>query len=134
MLFRSRFLTISNQMHIIYLTRQSAGEYTSPAPAQNQKTIRNSCLTMTSEQDGYFLFFIFRIETTSNANVSKTINSSYVVISIPSFPQDPERMGSTSSDCHGKYIILSRCKSYSVNLDNRKTKISFLLLPEERFF
>lgn len=42
-------------------------------------------MVIASEQDGYFLFFIFRIATTSDANVSKIMNSSYVLISITTF-------------------------------------------------
>ena len=43
-------------------------------------------------QDGYFLFFKFRIATIKRAVVKAIINSSYVLIIINPFPQDSERV------------------------------------------
>ena len=40
------------------------------------------------EQDGYFLFFRFRIATISSATVKITMSSSYVLIIITTFRQD----------------------------------------------
>ena len=47
---------------------------------------------MASEQDGYFLFFMFRIATIRRPAVSIIMNSSYVLIIINPFPQDSERV------------------------------------------
>ena len=44
------------------------------------------------EQDGYFLFFRFRIATTSDAKVSRIMNSSYVLIIITTFRRISERV------------------------------------------
>ena len=45
----------------------------------------------------YFLFFRFRIATTSDANVSKIMNSSYVLIKYHTFLQTRERVGARPS-------------------------------------
>ena len=94
--------------HIICLTGQPEGERESPAPAQVNTAIRNSHPTFTREQDGYFLFFRFRIATIRRPVVSIIMNSSYVLISFP----PSARLGtgeSTSPGCPGKHIILSGC-------------------------
>ena len=95
---------------IIYLTRQSEGECTSPVPAKilsNYKKV--VVLNFCRGQDGYFLlFFISRIATINNAMVKITINSSYVLISIIL----SIRLGtdeSTSPNYPGKYIIFAIC-------------------------
>ncbi len=70
---------------IICLTREPEGERTSPDPALYYAK-SNSRLLFQS-QDGYFLFFRFKIATISNPIVSIICNSSYVLIMITS----PER-------------------------------------------
>ncbi len=50
-------------------------------PTRRNIKLRNSRLLYQS-QDGYFLFFRFRIATISSATVKITMNSSYVLISI----------------------------------------------------
>ena len=67
---------------IIYLTRQSEGECTSPDPAKLTTNYESSRPNFTRAQDGYFLFFIFRMATINDAVVKIIINSSYVLISI----------------------------------------------------
>ncbi len=44
-------------------------------------------------QDGYFLFFRFRMATISNAMLTIRLSSSYVLIRHHSFPQDSDRVG-----------------------------------------
>ena len=71
--------------HIICLTGQPEGECKSPDPAKiYNKTIKNSRL-LCQEQDGYFLFFRFRIAIIKSPIVNITINSSYVLIIITTF-------------------------------------------------
>ena len=101
-------LNFSKQLPIIYLTRQSEGECTSPVPAKilsNYKKV--VVLNFCRGQDGYFLlFFISRIATINNAMVKITINSSYVLISIIL----SIRLGTDASTSHnypGKYIIFA---------------------------
>ena len=103
-------LNFSKQLPIIYLTRQSEGECTSPVPA-NLLLTKIVVLNFTREQDGYFLlFFISRIATINNAMVRITINSSYVLISIIlSLKLGTDE--STSPDYPGKYIIFSTTKN-----------------------
>ena len=87
----------------MYLTRQSVGECTSPVPAKIKLTKKIVVLDFTRAQDGYFLFFIFRMATISDAVVRIIINSSYVLISIIL----SVRLGadeSTSPNYLGKYI------------------------------
>ena len=62
--------------------------YTYPFPAK-RILLRNSTFTLL-ERGCYFLFFKFRIATISRPKVSKTINSSYVLIRTASFPQGSE--------------------------------------------
>lgn len=67
---------------------------------------RNSRSIFTRDRNGYFLFFRFRIATTSDANVRMIINSSYVLISIIL----STRLGTDRGPpvgCLGKHIILS---------------------------
>ena len=65
------------------LNKQSEGECTSPDPAKIIYSYKSSrFLNFTRAQDGYFLFFIFRIATIKDAVVKIIINSSYVLISI----------------------------------------------------
>lgn len=58
----------------------------------------------------YFLFFRFRIATTSDANVSKIMNSSYVLIKYHTFLQTRERVGARLSASRVS-ILLSMCHS-----------------------
>lgn len=58
----------------------------------------------------YFLFFRFRIATTSDANVSKIMNSSYVLIKYHTFLQTRERVGARPSASRVS-ILLSMCRS-----------------------
>ena len=80
--------------------------YTYPFPAK-RILLRNSTFTLL-ERGCYFLFFKFRIATISRPKVSKTINSSYVLIRTASFPQGSERRYSHPIGSLGKHIILSR--------------------------
>ena len=55
----------------------------SPDPAKIISSyIKVVVLTFCREQDGYFLFFIFRMATINDTVVRIIINSSYVLISI----------------------------------------------------
>ena len=58
----------------------------------------------------YFLFDRFRIATTSNANVSRIMNSSYVLIKYHTFLQTRERVGARPSASRVS-ILLSMCRS-----------------------
>lgn len=52
---------------------------------------------MPEYRTAYFLFDRFRIATTSNANVSRIMNSSYVLIKYHTFLQTRERVGARPS-------------------------------------
>ena len=56
------------------------------------------------EQDGYFLFFIFRIATINPADANITMNSSYVLL-IVRFSAKLGTDESTFSGCLGKHTI-----------------------------
>ena len=60
-------------------------------PIRRNIKLRNSRLLCQS-QDGYFLFFRFRIATISSATVKTTMNSSYVLIIITSSERSSDRV------------------------------------------
>ena len=106
-------LKIFNPWHKIYLTREPEGECKSPDPAKISKLLRNSC-QLPQEQDGYFLFFMFRIATISNATLTIRLSFSYVLIIITTLRKVLGLGESTSPGPLGKYIILSKFVSPAV--------------------
>ena len=74
------YLTNKFLWHIIYLTRQPIGRSRLPVPA-NYNNFSKSPIRPRSR--AAYLFFRFRIATTSKAKVSIICISSYVLISIP---------------------------------------------------
>ena len=76
------YLTNKCGWHIIYLTRELEGECRSPDPAKFHNWLRIAVPKLWREQDGYFLFFRFRIATISKATLTIRLNSSYVLIII----------------------------------------------------
>ena len=65
------------------LTREPEGECRSPDPAKIIQV--KIAVSLAKEQDGYFLFFKFRIATIKSPMVKITMNSSYVLIIITTF-------------------------------------------------
>ena len=69
-----------------------------------------------------YLFFRFRIETISKPRVSKIINSSYVLISIPL----SARLGTGEgrpTGCPVKHIILSGCGRFLPVLTTKRLSV-----------
>ena len=90
------------------------------------------------EQDGCFLCVRFRIAQINRPMVSKTINSSYVLIIITTFRQDFGTGESTSPGCPGKhisyfdwtYIRKYFIFYYNINVNKRMLIIFALTLPD----
>ena len=78
----------------------------SPDPAQVNTAIRNSHPTFTREQDGYFLFFRFRIATIRRPVVSIIMNSSYVLIRFP----PSARLGTSGAALSAALVSLLYCQ------------------------
>ena len=62
---------------------------------------RSSCPNFYQERDGYFLFFMFRIDTIKLATAMIIINSSYVLIITTPFVRPPKQVGAAPSQLPG---------------------------------
>ncbi len=69
------------------------------------KTIEIVVPNFCQSWDGYFLFFIFRIEMIKPAKAMIIINSSYVLIITTPSVRPPEQMEAAPPSCLGKYTI-----------------------------
>lgn len=61
------------------------------------------------EQDGYFLFFRFRMATINKAMLTIRLNSSYVLIRHHSFPQDTDRVGARPPTARVNILCFGWC-------------------------
>lgn len=91
-------------------------------------TRRNSfklkiAVILAKEQDGYFLFFKFRIATIRSPIVKSTINSSYVLIIPTTFRLGLGLGESTSPGSPGKHIIFSWCGKAQMGLSKLKVEL-----------
>lgn len=103
---------------IICLTGELEGECESPDPAKIIQV--KIAVYFSQEQDGYFLFFRFRIATIRSPIVKSTINSSYVLIIPTTFRLGLGLGESTSPGSPIKHIILSWCSNFPIlNRRNR---------------
>lgn len=82
--------------------------FTRPGESNNSYIKSKPFPNLPEYRTAYFLFFRFRIATTSDANVSRIMNSSYVLIKYHTFLQTRERLGARPSAsrvsilcCHG---------------------------------
>jgi hypothetical protein len=90
---------------IIYLTRQPTGRCRLPVPANYSNFSKPP---IRPRNRAAYLFYKFRIATTSKANVSKICISSYVLISIILLSR--LRMDGTHALPAARLSILSRCR------------------------
>ena len=125
-------VVFDNSIKINYNTFNRLAEgwvhFTRPGEISQQLLKNKPSPNLPEYRTAYFLFDRFRIATTSNANVSKIMNSSYVLIKYHTFLQTRERVGARPSA--SRVNILWRLLENSIILISKKTgNIDFIAFP-----
>lgn len=96
---------ISVYFAIIYLTRQLERWLQPIRSGKIYNLVTKVVANLDQRQGGYFLFFIFRMDTIKPATAIIIINSSYVLIITTPSVRPPDRVEARPPSCLGKYII-----------------------------
>ena len=96
---------ISVYFAIIYLTRQLERWLQPIRSGKIYNLVTKVVANLDQRQGGYFLFFIFRMDTIKLATAMIIINSSYVLIITTPSVRPPDRVEARPPSCLGKYII-----------------------------